>query len=80
MIAVNTDAESTFKKAGNAGRVLLHERMHDEWSDVPLNSTSHHELDEVARGRLKQYGLGDGGCERIGGYFFGLFGGYPPCN
>ncbi|MEJ0037651.1 MAG: hypothetical protein WDO68_16515 [Gammaproteobacteria bacterium] len=78
VIAINTDAPSTFSKAGNAARTLIHERLHDEWGGQALPSGIHHQLDDLARERLKTYGLGSGGCERIGG-FLG-FGGYPPCN
>ena len=80
VIAINTESHSTFDKGGNAARTLIHELMHDEWRDVPLSSSGHHELDDVARSRLKKFGLGDGGCEAVGGFFFGLFGGYPACD
>ncbi len=81
VVAVNTDHKTTFSHAGNAARVLIHERLHYEWRDADSTYPSiHHQLDDLARQRLKDYGLGDTGCERIGGSFFNMFGGYGPCK
>lgn len=79
MIGINTDSPSTFTKAGNAGRTLIHEQLHKRYPGAFLSRQTHRSLDKMARGMLSSYGLGDGGCEAIGG-FFGFFPDYPACN
>jgi hypothetical protein len=81
VIAINSDSPSTFEKAGNAGRTLIHELLHDDLQGGFLTPDSHRKLDDRARSLLKEHGLGDGGCESIGGWFGTDFmASYPPCQ
>ena len=79
-IGVNLDAPGNFNSGGNAARTLLHESLHFSIGLV-LPGETHRYLDEQARKQLGTYGLGDGGCEAVGGLFgTALFASYPACK
>jgi hypothetical protein len=75
---INANWAGYLGKAGNAGRVVIHEDLHPRMGSEFADGWPHKRLDYQARGLLKSYGLGDGGCDAVGG-FLGLFEAFPGC-
>jgi RHS repeat-associated protein len=81
VIGINTDSGGTFAHAGNTARVLLHEFLHLQYPGADFTTRGHQWIDSEARRLLKTYGLGDGGCDAVGGLFgTDWFASYPACK
>jgi len=81
VIGLNTDVSATFASGGNAARALLHESLHLKYPGFEFTVSSHQWIDTEARRLLKVYGLGDGGCNAVGGLFgTDWFASFPACK
>jgi RHS repeat-associated protein len=73
-IDLSTDKQAAFGKAGDAARLITHERLHWIWnkdrnpSGGMENRDAHQALDSQARSIMKTYGLSNGGCSAMGDY------------